>query len=108
MSAEDREKDTLPMLENILKAINEMRQENDARFQALEERVEKMAVNVETRLEDVRLQIMSFDVRIDRLQASVHEALNIVHNVRADVPIMREELNVWSKEVQGMQKVFQD
>ena len=58
---------------------------------------------VENRLEDMRLEMMSFDVRIDRLQAMSHENLNIAYGVRADVKVLREEVSAWSKEVIELQ-----
>ena len=58
------EQETLPNNEQILKAINDLRSEMNDRF----ERVDK-------KFEDMRLQLMSFDVRIDRIEALTHEVL---------------------------------
>ena len=84
----DSEEDTLPNLQTVLDAIKNLQQEMNAKF------------------EDMRLEMMSFDARIDRLQAMSHESLNLAYNVRADVKILREEVSAWSKEVQGLQKNF--
>jgi hypothetical protein len=82
------EEDTLPNLQTVLDAINSLQQEMKAKF------------------EYMSLEMMSFDARIDRLQAMSHERLNVAYNVRADVKILREEVSAWSKEVQGLQKNF--
>jgi hypothetical protein len=47
--------------------------------------------------------MMSFDVRIDRLTAASRESLNLAHNVRADVKVLREEVHAWVKEVAALQ-----
>jgi hypothetical protein len=57
----------------------------------------------DNRFEQMRLETMSFDARIDRLQAMSHENLNIGYNLRADVKILREEVSAWSKDVAGLQ-----
>ncbi len=82
------EEDTLPNLQTVLDAINNLQQAMNAKF------------------EEMRLEMMSFDARIDRLQAMSHESLNVAYNVRADVKILREEVSAWAKEVQGLQKNF--
>lgn len=86
------EKDTLPNNEQLLQAILEMRQEMNARFEQFD-----------GRLEEMRLQMMSFDVRIDRIEALTHEVLNVAYNARADVKVLREEVHGWSKEVRNLQ-----
>ena len=88
----DSEQDTLPNLQTVLDAIGNLQQEMNARFSQHDERFEQM-----------RLQMMSFDARIDRLQAMSHENLNIAYNLRADVKILREEISAWSKDVEDLQ-----
>lgn len=51
---------------------------------------------IDSRFEQMRLQMMSFDVRIDRLEAASHELLNIAFNTRADVKVLREEVRAWA------------
>jgi hypothetical protein len=75
------EQDTLPNNQTLLAAINNLHEEINSRF------------------EQMRLQMMSFDVRIDRLEAASHELLNIAFNTRADVKVLREEVRAWAKDV---------
>jgi len=95
----DSEEDTLPNLQTVLDAINNLQQETSKQFVELRQ-------EMNAKCEDMRLEMMSFDARIDRLQAMSHESLNLAYNVRADVKILREEVSAWSKEVQGLQKNF--
>lgn len=109
------EQDTLPNLQTILNAINNLREETSKQINDLREDTSKqindlrqeMTANfnrVDARFEDMRLQMMSFDVRIDRLEASSHELLNIAYNTRADVKVLREEVHSWSKEVSDLRE----
>ncbi len=93
------EQDTLPNNQTILDAINNLRADINAKFDEVDKRFQM----VENRLEDMRLEMMSFDVRIDRLQAMSHENLNIAYGVRADVKVLREEVSGWSKEILDLQ-----
>ncbi len=80
--------DTLPNNQTLLTAINNLQQEMNAGFGEINPRFEQM-----------RLQMMSFDVRIDRLEAASHELLNIAFNTRADVKVLREEVRARAKDV---------
>ena len=51
----------------------------------------------------MRLQMMSFDVRIDRIEALTHEVLNVAYTARADVKVLREEVRAWAKDVADLQ-----
>lgn len=75
------EQATLPNNQTLLATINNLHQEMNSRF------------------EQRRLQIMSFDMRIDRLEAASYELLNIAFNTRADVKVLREEIRAWVKDV---------
>ncbi len=107
MNSEPR---TLPNLQTVLDAIGnlqqetnkqiaDLRQEMNARFDQVNLRLDQH----DNRFEQMRLEIMSFDARIDRLQAMSHENLNIGYNLRADVKILREEISAWSKDVADLQ-----
>lgn len=87
------EENTLPNNQTILDAINTLRADMNAKFADVDKRFQV----IENRLEDMRLEMMSFDVRIDRLQAMSHEKLNIAYGVRADVKVLREEISVGQK-----------
>jgi hypothetical protein len=93
------EPDTLPNLQTVLDAIGNLQQEINARFNQVNSRLDQH----DNRCEQMRLEMMSFDARIDRLQAMSHENLNIGYNLRADVKISREEVSAWSKDVAGLQ-----
>ena len=93
------EENTLPNNQTILDAINTLRADMNAKFADVDKRFQV----IENRLEDMRLEMMSFDVRIDRLQAMSHENLNIAYGVRADVKVLREEISSWSKEILDLQ-----
>lgn len=87
------EENTLPNNQTILDAINTLRADMNAKFADVDKRFQV----IENRLEDMRFEMMSFDVRIDRLQAMSHEKLNIAYGVRADVKVLREEISVGQK-----------
>ena len=87
------EQDAFPDNEQLLKAILNLQKEMNANFN-----------RIDVRFEDMRLQMMSFDVRIDRLEASSHELLNIDYNARADVKVLREEVRAWAKDVMNLQE----
>ena len=93
------EQDTLPNLQTVLDAISNLQRETSEQFVELRQEMNE-------RFENMRLEMMSFDARIDRLQAMSHESLNLAYNVRADIKILREEVSAWSKEVRGIQKNF--
>ncbi|MGI9036780.1 MAG: hypothetical protein ACR2GD_12175 [Pyrinomonadaceae bacterium] len=88
----ESEKDTLPNSEQILIAINGLRADTSS-----------LRSEMNARFEEIRLQMMSFDVRIDRIEALTHEVLNVAYNARADVKVLREEVRAWSKEVSDLQ-----
>lgn len=89
----DSEEDTLPNNQVLLEAIKDLQRD-----------IVGLRQEMNVKFEDVRLQMMSFDVRIDRLEASSHELLNIAYNTRADVKVMREEVRAWAKDVAGLQE----
>ena len=100
------EEDTLPNLQTVLDAVKNLQQETGKQFVELRQEMSGLREQVNAKFENMRLEMMSFDARIDRLQAMSHESLNLAYNVRADVKILREEVSAWSKEVQGLQKNF--
>lgn len=95
----DSEENTLPNNQTILEAIKSLQTEMNEKF----DEVNRKFHQVDKRFEEMRLEMMSFDVRLDRLQAMAHENLNIAYGVRADVKVLREEVSVWSKEVIDLQ-----
>ena len=97
------EEETLPNNEQLLKAIKEMHLEMNTKFNDFRAEMNAKFAQVDERFEDMRLQMMSFDVRLDRMQALVYESLTVLHNTRADVRVLREEVTGWSKEIKDLQ-----
>ncbi|HEX8736889.1 MAG TPA: hypothetical protein VF721_16265 [Pyrinomonadaceae bacterium] len=97
------EEETLPNNEQLLKAIKEMHLEMNTNFNDFRAEMNAKFAHVDERFEDMRLQMMSFDVRLDRMQALVYESLTVLHNTRADVRVLREEVTGWSKEIKDLQ-----
>ncbi|MBA2494734.1 MAG: hypothetical protein H0V31_08570 [Acidobacteria bacterium] len=110
--------DTLPNLETILNAINGLRQEttdtiNGLRQQMNErfDKVEMRLANVESRLTNVENDVRQikdmqfvFENEFDRLLALAYKSLELSHENRADVRIMRKEIAVWSAEVMNLER----
>jgi hypothetical protein len=84
----------------ILQAISDLnRNVADFRREA-NERFTK----IETEIEEIKQSQFSFDVRLDRVQAMAHDALNIGHDLKADVKILTAELRAWAADVAGLQQ----
>lgn len=115
------EKDTSPNNQTILDAINELKgeiksvkTEMNEKFDAVNKQFDAVNIQfdninlnfkrVDSQFEEIRLQMMSFDVRIDRLEAMSHELLNIAFNNRADVKVLREEVRAWAKDVMKLEQ----
>jgi methyl-accepting chemotaxis protein len=98
------EQETLPNLQTVLDAVNNLQRETVKQFAELRQEISELRQETNEKFENMRLEMMSFDARIDRLQAMSHESLNLAYNVRADVKILREEVSAWSKEVRAIQQ----
>ncbi len=101
------ERDTLPNLETILNAINSLRSEMNERFDKVEARlmnVEQRLTNVETDVSRVKELQFVFENEIDRLLALSHKSLELSHENRADVRIMRKEIEAWSHDVRELER----
>lgn len=89
-------------METILNAINGLRQEiGDFRSEMNErfDKVEAQLTNVEARLTNVKTDVNQikelqfvYENEIDRLLALSHKSLELSHENRADVRIMRKEI----------------
>ena len=95
----NEEEQTLPDLLTILEAINKLDRKVDGLRQEMSPKIAALEVNVNAKLEEMRLQMMRFDVRQDRFESMVHESLSVAYNVRADVTILREEVTSLITEV---------
>ncbi len=108
------ERDTLPNLETILAAINGLRQEfrdlrseMNERFDKVEARltnVEQRLTNVENDMSKVKELQFVFENEIDRLLALSHKSLELSHENRADVRIMRKEIEAWTHDVRELER----
>lgn len=65
----------------ILQAIGGLRREMNERF-----------AKIENDIEEIKQSQFSFDVRLERVQAMAHDALNIGHDLKADVKILTAEV----------------
>jgi hypothetical protein len=70
----------------ILEAIGDLRREMNERFE-----------KVESELQTMKQLQLSFDVRLDR-----HEAMLL--NVRADMKVLRAEVEAWAQDVMDLQQ----
>lgn len=77
----------------ILQAIADLRREMNERF-----------TKIESDVEEIKQSQFSFDVRLDRVQAMAHDALNIGHDLKADVKIMTAEVRAWAADVTILQQ----
>ncbi len=94
------EQDTLPNLETILNAISGLRSEMNERF----DKVEARLTNVENDMSKVKELQFVFENEIDRLLALSHKSLELSHENRADVRIMRKEIEAWSHDVRELER----
>jgi hypothetical protein len=83
---------TVFMLETLTTIVNEFRKEfsdfrvtTESRLQAIEDSVEQ-----------INQELLSLDIRQDRILA-------IAHDLRANTKLLRRETQVWSKDVMALQ-----
>jgi len=76
----------------VNQSIGDLRREMNERFTI-----------IEADIEHIKQSQFSFDVRLDRVQAMAHDALNIGHDLKADVKILTAEVRVWAADVAGLQ-----
>ncbi len=108
------EKDTLPNLETVLNAVNGLQQditglrsEMNERFDKIEARltnVEARLTNVETDVRQIKELQFVFENEFDRLLALSYKSLELSHENRADVRIMRKEIAPWSEDVMNLER----
>ncbi|MGI8787378.1 MAG: hypothetical protein ACR2HG_06420 [Pyrinomonadaceae bacterium] len=112
------EKDTLPNLETVLNAINGLRQEMTDSINRLRQEMNERFDNVETRLANVEERLTNvendvskvkelqfvFENEFDRLLALSYKSLELSHENRADVRIMRKEISAWSHDVRKLER----
>ena len=93
MESEDTLRKNDDATNKILQAIGDLRREMNERF-----------TKIETEIEEIKQSQFSFDVRLDRVQAMAHDALNIGHDLKADVKILHAEVRAWAAVVMNLQQ----
>jgi predicted nucleic acid-binding Zn-ribbon protein len=81
----------------ILEAISGLRQEMNQQIGDLRQEMNTRFEKLESEWQTMKQLQLSFDVRLDRLEA-------VVINVRADVKVLRAEVEAWSRDVHSLQK----
>lgn len=128
MSSKDTLVNTNAIIEAINNSANDLRQEMNERFDQVDQRfnnievrlrfaedkivsIETRLTNIETRLTNIETDVSQikemqfvFENELDRLQAITHQSLNLAHENRADVRIMRREISAWSQDVRELQR----
>ncbi|CAN5873413.1 hypothetical protein BH20ACI4_BH20ACI4_12400 [soil metagenome] len=102
---DNSEKDTLPNLQTVVDAISGLRQEMNGNFETVGQRltnVEQRLTNVETDVKEIKEMQFVFENEFDRLLALSYKSLELSHENRADVRIMRKEIEAWSADVRNL------
>jgi hypothetical protein len=68
----------------------------------LETRLNSLKNRVEQGFEQVRLQMMSIEVRMERLEAMGYQAMSVARDARADTTILTEEVRALRRDFQGL------
>lgn len=98
MDMNDKEKDTLPMLERLIEMVNSMQQQ----MNSMQQQMNSMQQQIDNKFEDARLRFMSVEVQMERLEALEHKALSLAYDARADIKVLREEVYSWSKDIMAL------
>ncbi|HEX8369097.1 MAG TPA: hypothetical protein VF604_11200 [Pyrinomonadaceae bacterium] len=72
----------------ILEAINGLRTETFERLDSIDRRLFKL----EREAGEIKDLQLTFDARLDRLEAMAYESLQVAYSVRADVKVLRAEV----------------
>jgi proline dehydrogenase len=104
MESEDTLRKNDDATNKILEAINSLRQETRQQIGDLRREMNERFTKIETEIEEIKQSQFSFDVRLDRVQAMAHDALNIGHDLKADVKILHAEVRAWAADVMDLQQ----
>lgn len=103
MASDETLKQNNEAFNQVLQVLGEFRREVDQSIGNLRSEIhqsigdlrremnERLTI-IEADLEQIKQSQFSFDVRLDRVQAMAHDALNIGHDLKADVKILTAEL----------------
>jgi hypothetical protein len=90
----------IEMRQDVNAQIIEMRREMNTQINELRQEMLLRFEKVESELQTMKQLQLSFDVRLDRL-----EAMNL--NIRADVKILRAEVEAWAADVVLLRKNYE-
>ncbi|MGI9056221.1 MAG: hypothetical protein ACR2F2_10525 [Pyrinomonadaceae bacterium] len=90
--------------DKILQAIGDLRREVNQQIGDLRREMNERLTKIENEIAEVKQSQFSFDVRLERVQAMAHDALNIGHDLKADVKILTAEVRAWSADVFELQQ----
>lgn len=84
--------------------ISELRQEIRQQIGDLRREMNERFSKIENEIVEIKQTQFSFDVRLERIQAMAHDALNIGHDLKADVKILTAEVRAWAADVAELQQ----
>ena len=94
----------------ILEAIGGLRQEMShqitQQISDLRREMNEQFAIIKAENEQIKDNIFSLDVRLERVQAMAHGGLNIGHDLKADVKILHAEVRAWAQDVLSLEKRF--
>lgn len=94
----------LQAIGDLSREVNDLRQETRQQIGDLRREMNERFTKVETDIEAIKQSQFSFDVRLERVQAMAHDALNIGHDLKADVKILTAEVRAWAADVVDLQQ----
>ncbi|MBA2735825.1 MAG: hypothetical protein H0U50_03450 [Pyrinomonadaceae bacterium] len=104
MESEETLRQTDEGTNKILQAISDLQQETRQQIKDLRREMNERFTKIETDVEEIKQSQFSFDVRLERVQAMAHDALNIGHDLKADVKILTAEVRAWAADVVDLQQ----
>jgi len=94
----------LQAIGSLSREIADLREETRQEIKDLRREMNERFTKIETDIEEIKQSQFSFDVRLERVQAMAHDALNIGHDLKADVKILTAEVRAWAADVVDLQQ----
>ena len=94
----------LQAIGGLSREIVDLRQDTRQQIKDLRREMNERFTKIETDVEEIKQSQFSFDVRLERVQAMAHDALNIGHDLKADVKILTAEVRAWAADVVDLQQ----
>ncbi len=82
----------LEAISGLHQEVTNLRQDTRQQIADLRREMNERFTKVETEIGEIKQLQFSFDVRLERVQAMAHDALNIGHDLKADVKVLRAEV----------------